>query len=94
MIFSSEDFKAVFSETFLKRFKKLPGNIKQHVRRSVKDILKNPKSCTLLVGDLSGLWRKKVGKYRIIYEVDWDNRVVFFHDVGPRKTIYRRVKRK
>ena len=36
----------------------------------------------------------KVGKYRIIYEVDWENKVVFFHDVGPRRTIYRRLKRK
>lgn len=61
MISSSEDFGAVFSETFLKRFKKRPSNIKQYVRRAVKDILKNPKGGTPLVGDLSGLWRKKIG---------------------------------
>jgi len=94
MTSSSDDFEATFSETFLKRFKKLPGNIKQHARRAVKDILKNPKNGIPLVGDLSGLWRWKIGKYRIIYEVDWENRIVFFHDIGPRKTIYRRAKRK
>jgi mRNA interferase RelE/StbE len=48
----------------------------------------NPYIGIPLVGNLSGLWRVRVGKYRIIYEIDEKEKIVVFHDVDLRKRIY------
>lgn len=43
-----------------------------------------------LTGDLAGLYKLRVGDYRIIYEVLWDERTLLIHAVGHRREIYRR----
>lgn len=41
-----------------------------------------------LQGELSGLWRYRVGKYRIIVEIQDDELVVLAIDIGIRGRIY------
>lgn len=48
----------------------------------------NPHVGVPLVGPLRGLWRVRVGKYRLLYEVDEKQKMVVFHDVDLRKRIY------
>jgi mRNA interferase RelE/StbE len=43
-----------------------------------------------LTGDLAGLYKLRVGGYRIIYEVLWDEETIVIHAVGHRREIYRR----
>jgi len=43
-----------------------------------------------LTGDLAGLYKLRVGDYRIIYEVLWDEETTVIHAVGHRREIYRR----
>jgi len=43
-----------------------------------------------LIGDLTGLYKVRVGNYRIIYEVLWDEETIVIHAVGHRREIYRR----
>jgi mRNA interferase RelE/StbE len=43
-----------------------------------------------LTGDLSGLYKLRVGDYRVIYEVLWDEGTIVIHAVGHRREIYRR----
>jgi mRNA interferase RelE/StbE len=43
-----------------------------------------------LTGDLAGLYKLRVGDYRIIYEVLWDEESIVIHAVGHRREIYRR----
>jgi len=43
-----------------------------------------------LVGDLAGLYKLRVGDYRVIYEVLWDEETIVIHAVGHRREIYRR----
>jgi mRNA interferase RelE/StbE len=43
-----------------------------------------------LTGDLAGLYKLRVGDYRIIYEVLWDEETIVIHAVGHRREIYRR----
>ncbi len=59
----------------------------------MKEILSNPYSGVQLVGGLKGFWKKRIGKYRIVYEIDEDNKLVLFLDVGLRSKIYSRMKR-
>jgi mRNA interferase RelE/StbE len=43
-----------------------------------------------LTSDLAGLYKLRVGDYRIIYEVLWDEETIVIHAVGHRREIYRR----
>jgi mRNA interferase RelE/StbE len=42
-----------------------------------------------LVGDLAGLWRYRVGSYRIICMIEDEKLIVLLVAVGDRKNIYR-----
>jgi mRNA interferase RelE/StbE len=42
-----------------------------------------------LKGNLAGLYKLRVGDYRIIYEILHDERVIVIHLVGHRREVYR-----
>ncbi len=42
-----------------------------------------------LTGNLAGLFKLRVGDYRVIYEVLRDERVIIVHLIGHRREIYR-----
>lgn len=42
-----------------------------------------------LDGNLSGLYKLRVGDWRVIYEVNHNDKVVTVHKVGHRKEIYK-----
>jgi mRNA-degrading endonuclease RelE of RelBE toxin-antitoxin system len=39
---------------------------------------------------LRGLWKAKVGKYRILHEISENDKTVIFLDVELRKRVYKR----
>lgn len=41
-------------------------------------------------GDLAGLYKFRVGDYRVIYEILYDEKVIVIHQVGHRSEIYRK----
>ncbi len=43
-----------------------------------------------LTGNLRGLWRYRVGDYRVICDIDDGRLVVFIIDLGHRSKVYRR----
>jgi mRNA interferase RelE/StbE len=43
-----------------------------------------------LTGDLAGLYKLRVGDYRVIYEVLWDEKIIVIDAIGHRREIYRR----
>ena len=55
---------------------------------TLKETLMNPSNGIMLVGPLKGLWKVRAGKYRIIYEIDEQEKRVNFHDVELRKKVY------
>lgn len=82
-------YKANFSKGFLKKHEKLPSDIKKRTIEIVKEILVRPYSGVMLVGPLKGLWKAKVGKYRLLYEISENEKTVIFHDVELRKKVYK-----
>jgi mRNA interferase RelE/StbE len=42
-----------------------------------------------LEGDLSGLYKLRVGDWRVMYEVNHNDKVVTVHKVGHRKEVYK-----
>jgi len=51
---------------------RLPGNIRQRVKRTLDDLRRNPKpeSATELRGELRDRYRIRLGHWRIVYHVD------------------------
>lgn len=45
---------------------------------------------TPLVGELSGLYRLRVGDYRVIYEILREEPLIVVHAIGHRREIYRK----
>jgi len=43
-----------------------------------------------LTGDLAELYKLRVGDYRVIYEVLWNEKTIVVHAIGHRREIYRR----
>jgi mRNA interferase RelE/StbE len=43
-----------------------------------------------LRGDLAGLYKLRVGDYRVIYEILRDEQIILIHFVGHRREVYRK----
>jgi len=43
-----------------------------------------------LTGNLAGLYKLRVGDYRVVYEVLWDEEIIVIHAIGHRREIYGR----
>jgi mRNA interferase RelE/StbE len=43
-----------------------------------------------LRGDLIGLYKFRIGDYRVIYEIFHDEKTIVIHAIGHRKEIYRK----
>lgn len=84
--------KVVLTETFKKQLKKLDAVISKRVLDYLEQIelLDNPRSRgKALTSNLSGLWRYRVGDYRILCRIRDDKPVITVIEIGHRSTVYR-----
>ena len=84
--------KVVLTETFKKQLKKLDAAISKRVLDYLEQIelLDNPRSRgTALTSNLSGLWRYRVGDYRILCRIRDDRLIITVIEIGHRATVYR-----
>jgi mRNA interferase RelE/StbE len=81
-------YRSIFTRNFTKEFDKLPKNVKVKILEALEKTTETPYARTKLRGKLEGLWRWRVGKYRVIYLIDEKEKAVVFLDVGLRKSIY------
>jgi mRNA interferase RelE/StbE len=42
-----------------------------------------------LKGNLSGLYKLRVGAYRVVYEIDHERKIITVHKIGHRRDIYK-----
>lgn len=81
-----------FSKGAKKDLRKLDPSIRAMI---VKWLRKNLENCSdprahgkALSGNLSGLWRYRVGNYRLIAEIHDDRLVILMLEIGHRSEIY------
>lgn len=84
-------YKIIFSETARKEFLKLDKPIKKRITSFLEEriepnphLLKEP-----LHGNKKGLWKYRVGNYRIICQILNDELVVLVVDIGHRGEVYK-----
>ena len=83
--------KVVLTETFKKQLKKLDAAISKRVLDYLEQIelLDNPRSRGKgLTANLSGLWRYRVGDYRILCCIKDDELIVTVLEIGHRSSVY------
>jgi mRNA interferase RelE/StbE len=81
-------YEIIFRSRAEKFIKKLDKNIQTQIFKKILILQKNPRIGKPLVGNLTGLWRLRCGKYRIIYEIKEQELFVYILDIGHRKNIY------
>jgi mRNA interferase RelE/StbE len=69
----------------------LHPDLKRSVRSALDAIADAPSIGEPLRGELAGLWRYRVRRFRIVYAPDRAARVVRVVAVGPRRSIYEEV---
>ena len=68
--------------------KKLDNSSQKEILKKIRKLKENPFMGKALTGNLSGLWRIRIGKYRVVYQIKNSELIVIVLDVGHRKNIY------
>ncbi|MBQ9630938.1 MAG: type II toxin-antitoxin system RelE/ParE family toxin [Treponema sp.] len=80
-----------FSATALKTLKKLDGSVQKQILKYAHELerLKDPRSKGRgLSSNLAGLWRYRVGNYRLICEIKNDKLIISVLHIGHRSRVY------
>lgn len=83
-------FELRFKRTVLKDLQALPkGEQKRLLDALQEDLAADPHQGRALTGEFKGLYRWRVGRYRIVYEIQTSLSVVLVLRIGHRKEVYR-----
>ena len=90
MRFGQRDMKyrLLYSETSRKQIQRLHPQIKAAVKLQLKKLPEQPFTGKLLEKELSGYLSLRTKRFRIIYKVKSDDRIIEVHYVGHRRDIY------
>lgn len=83
-------YQIEFAPSAARQFRRLPGNIKARVAAKVDSLATNPRphGVEKLEGR-NGLYRVRVGDFRIVYEIRDRKLVVLVVRIADRKDVYR-----
>lgn len=86
-------YRLLISDDVRKKIKKMDKHLGLMLTKDMKtklDGLDNPRSIgKALVGQYKGLWRYRIGAYRVICDIRDDELIVIAIDIGHRKNIYK-----
>jgi len=66
----------------------LPPDVKRSIKQALRSLSADPFSGAPLIRKLSGLWKFKVRRFRIIYELDRKARIIRIFAIGHRREVY------
>ncbi|WP_435548770.1 type II toxin-antitoxin system RelE family toxin [Desulfobacterium sp. N47] len=82
------EYNLVYSETSRNLIAKLHPDIKPLIRSKLNKLQKEPFSGKTLERELSGYRSIRTGRFRIIYRLNEEKRIIEIHYVGRRKDVY------
>jgi len=80
--------RLLLSRTFKKSYEKLPKDIQRKIKEGLRKIYSNPQSGKKLLGDLTGEFSFRIGRYQIIYFIGKDGDI-WVETIRHRKDVYR-----
>ena len=81
-------YKLLYSKTSRRQIKKIHPHLKPVIKSKIEQIRENPYTGKFLHRELSGFLSFRTNRYRIIYKILEDKRIVQIYYVGHRKDIY------
>ncbi|MEJ7615007.1 MAG: type II toxin-antitoxin system RelE/ParE family toxin [Candidatus Fervidibacter sacchari] len=84
-------FEVKFHRNAAKAYQRLPKAVKQRIDEAIETLRTNPfygKDICKLSGKLEGLYRLRIGEYRVIYRILEEQRLVIVEAVGTRGEVY------
>ena len=85
-------YDLIYDKKYLKSLRKLDIQAQKIITNWVENNLLNceePRfSGKPLTGNFKGLWRYRIGSYRLLAKIDDDKLIIFSIDVGHRRDIY------
>lgn len=86
-------YKIEYTKSVLKKIQKLDKSTKEQIYYWIDKNLVNVDNPRLhgksLTGNFKGLWRYRIGDYRLICEIEDERLIIIAVDIGHRKEIYR-----
>ncbi|MCL4456041.1 MAG: type II toxin-antitoxin system RelE/ParE family toxin [Nitrospirae bacterium] len=84
-------YKLDFTDEGKAALASLDKTVAQRVLDKLKWFLQNIEAVNFkpLEGNLSGMYKLRVGDWRVIYEINHNDKVVTVHKVGHRREIYK-----
>lgn len=82
-------YEIIFKKPALNFFSKLDKLDQEKIGKKIEFLKNFPKQGKPLSGSLKGLWRMRVDKFRVIYQIKNSELIIFVLDIGHRKNIYR-----
>lgn len=77
-----------FDERAKNFLKKLKRGEQDFILNRVEKLKDNPYLGKRLAGNLFGLWKLRIDKYRVLYKIIEDKLLIIVLDIGHRKNIY------
>lgn len=88
------NFDVQLTNTAQKELRRLPKKVKQQVANALDALEKDPRVGSPLHWQLKGYWSYHTGNYRIIYEIDDNNKIVLVNHIKHRRNVYRNMQRR
>jgi len=83
-------YKVEYAKSVVKDLKALPKSIQSKAMEIVEKVLaRDPQAGKPLTGPYKGLWKFRIGDYRIVYAIERTRLVVFILRIRHRKDVYK-----
>ena len=81
------NWRVILAKSAEKQFRRLPAPETQRISHVLDAMQINPLGGDVVkLGGMKNAWRRRVGNYRIIFELAVERNVVFIHEIARRTT--------
>ncbi len=88
---SKESFKVKVSRKAKKFLDKLPQSDKERILSALRALRENPFAHDIKKLKGTEFYRLRTGKFRIIFYIDWENKVIVVFKIDKRERVYDRL---
>lgn len=83
-------YSVELKEQAIKQLEKITPNIQSRMVKKLRWLEKNIDNIKLLplTANLSGFYKLRIGDYRVIYTINYDQQIITVHEIGHRRDIY------
>ena len=81
-------YRAVLPPEVAESIARLPPGLKRSLKSALRALAENPAIGDALHGELTGCFKYRVRRYRIVFRVDRSSRILRILAVGHRRSVY------